>query len=94
MKIPYRHVSIHWFDAQSSCEWKDMSEVEDQKLALCISTGFIVNDNKEAITLVTDFASSNRIDIDSIGNTIVIPKSCIVKQIAHTLARDNSDENN
>ena len=78
MKIPYRHVSIHWFDAQSSCEWKDMSEVEDQKLALCISTGFIVNDNKEAITLVTDFASSNRIDIDSIGNTIVIPKSCIV----------------
>ena len=44
MKIPYRHVSIHWFDAQSSCEWKDMSEVEDQKLALCISTGFIVND--------------------------------------------------
>ena len=94
MKIPYRHVSIHWFDAQSSCEWKDMSEVEDQKLALCISTGFIVNDNKEAITLVTDFASSNRIDIDSIGNTIVIHKSCIVKQIDHTLARDNSDENN
>jgi hypothetical protein len=94
MKVPYRHVSIHWLDAQSSCDWKELDEVEQQKLALCISTGYLVHEDEEALTLVSDFASTNRIDIDSIGNSITIPKSCIVKRVDNDLIIDNSDKNN
>ena len=94
MRVPYRHLSIHWLDAQSSCDWKDIDDSSEQKLALCISTGYLVNEDKEGITLVSDFASSNRIDIDSIGNTITIPKSCIVKRVENNLIIDNSDKNN
>ncbi len=84
MKINYRHVSLYWLDAQSSTDWKSIDDVAEQKLALCVSTGYIVYETDQAITLVSDFASTDREEIDSIGNTIVIPKSCIVKEVDHS----------
>jgi hypothetical protein len=59
-------------------------KINYQKLALCVSTGYIVYETDQAITLVSDFASTDREEIDSIGNTIVIPKSCIVKEVDHS----------
>ena len=90
MRVKYRHVSIHWLDAQSSCEWKHLDDIEDQQLALCISVGYLVHETKESLTLATDFASTDRLEIDSIGNTIVIPKSCIIKIVENELIKSNT----
>ena len=81
MRVKYRHVCIHWLDAQSSTDWKPIEESDQQKLALCISTGYVISECEESITLATDFASSDRLQIDSFGNTITIPINCIVKTI-------------
>tara|TARA_Y100001938_G_C8073610_1_gene424611 strand:+ start:1685 stop:1945 length:261 start_codon:yes stop_codon:yes gene_type:complete len=81
MRIKYRHVCVHWLDAQSSTDWKTIEDIDKQKLALCISTGYVVDENEESITLASDFASGDRLEIDSFGNCITIPLSCIVKII-------------
>tara|TARA_R100000773_G_scaffold42923_1_gene40679 strand:+ start:763 stop:1017 length:255 start_codon:yes stop_codon:yes gene_type:complete len=79
MRVKYRHVSIKWLDAQSSTEWKPLEESDNQKLALCISTGYVINESEESISIASDFASSDRLEIDSFGNVITIPLACIVK---------------
>ena len=94
MRIKYRHVCIHWLDAQSSTEWKGIDDIDKQKLALCISTGYVIHEDTEAITLATDFASSDRLEVDSFGNSITIPINCIVKMVENNLIIDNTDKNN
>ena len=48
MRIKYRHVCIHWLDAQSSTEWKGIDDIDKQKLSLCISTGYVIHEDTEA----------------------------------------------
>jgi hypothetical protein len=81
MQINYDLVCVHWLDAQSSCDWKDIEDRGDQQLALCISVGYLVFRSEESITLATDFASSDRSTIDQFGNSISIPQDCIEKII-------------
>ena len=79
MHIPYKLMKVVWLDAQSSCDWTPIDS-ETQKLALCVSVGYLLMVDSDSITLATDFASSDREEIDSFGNSITIPKSCIVEQ--------------
>jgi len=83
MKVKYRLVTYYWLDAQSSTDWKNIDDIEDQTLALCLSTGYLVHETDKSVTLVSDFASGNHEDIDSVGNLIVIPRACIIKEVDH-----------
>ncbi len=90
-KIPYRHVCIYWIDAKSSTDWKCVEEAMEQDVALCVSTGFILKKTDKAISLAQDFSfNDDHTEIDGIGNLIVIPISCIIKQ--HTLMKVSQDK--
>ena len=50
MDIPYKLMKVVWLDAQSSCEWTPIDS-ETQKLALCVSVGYLLMVDSDSITL-------------------------------------------
>ena len=54
-KIPYKFVHIYWIDITSDSSWRSIEDVKEEKLPRCVSTGWLISDEKELIRMVSDF---------------------------------------
>ena len=77
----YPMVSVEWYDIVSNSSWSTFEEIKKAKLATCITKGHLFSQSKGIIRLFGDYSfADNGVDIESIGNTTIIPTS-VVKDI-------------
>ena len=80
-KIPYKFVHVYWNDIASDASWRSIEDVKSENLARSLSTGFLVNDDKdELVRLVSDFNFKDDGSIYECGNSTIIPK-CVITEI-------------
>ena len=76
----YPMVSIEWFDILSNSSWSSFDELKKQKLPTCITKGHLFSQSKGITRVFGDFSlADNNKDIETIGNTTIIPNSVILK---------------
>jgi len=78
--IPHELIQIYWIDAKSYTEWRSHSDLEEDDVSLCSSTGYVIKETVETILIASDISFDENGTLDSVGNSITIPKSLIVKK--------------
>ena len=73
-KIPYKFVHVFWIDIVSDSAWRSIEEVKDSKCPRCLSTGFLISDEKDYVRLVSDFNFNDDGSIADCGNSTIIPR--------------------
>lgn len=77
-KIPYPLVEIIWDDAASNSEsWVNLSDIQEPERVN--TTGFLVKETDEYLT-VANSVSAEEDFIDTVGNTMTIPKGMIISR--------------
>jgi hypothetical protein len=77
----YPMVSVEWFDIVSDSSWSSFSDVKKAKLATCITKGHLLSQAKGVTRIFGDYSyNDNKTEIESIGNTTLIPNS-VIKEI-------------
>ena len=77
----YPMVSVEWYDIVSDSSWTSFDALKKSKLAICITKGHLLSQSKGVVRLFGDYSfADNGVDIESIGNTTIIPTS-VVKDI-------------
>jgi hypothetical protein len=79
-KIPYKFVHVFWTDITSDSSWRSIEDIKEEKLPRCVSTGWLISDEKELIRMVSDFNFKEDGSIDDCGNSTIIPK-CVIYDI-------------
>lgn len=72
-----KFVKITWVDICAYSDWKSFELAKKDKPALCYSTGFIINKDKNNTTICSDWSIDN--EGIEVGNRNVIPNSVIRK---------------
>lgn len=78
--VPHDLIQVHWIDAKSYTEWRSHSDLEENDVSLCSSTGYVIKETVETILIASDISFDENGTLDSVGNSITIPKSLIVKK--------------
>lgn len=78
--VPHELIQIYWIDAKSYTEWRSHSDLEENDVSLCSSTGYVIKETVETILIASDISFDENGTLDSVGNSITIPKSLIVKK--------------
>tara|TARA_R100001163_G_scaffold64815_1_gene60007 strand:- start:223 stop:519 length:297 start_codon:yes stop_codon:yes gene_type:complete len=74
-------VAVEWYDIVSNSSWITFDELKKSNLATCITKGHLLSQSKGVTRLFGDYSfAENGKDIDSIGNTTIIPNS-VIKEI-------------
>lgn len=74
-------VAVEWYDIVSNSSWISFDELKKANLATCITKGHLLSQSKGVTRLFGDYSfAENGKDIDSIGNTTIIPNS-VIKEI-------------
>ena len=74
----YPMVAVEWYDIVSNSSWLTFDELKKSSLATCITKGHLYSQAKGVTKLFGDYScAENGIDIESIGNTTIIPNSVI-----------------
>tara|TARA_Y100001937_G_C7013860_1_gene282234 strand:- start:33 stop:329 length:297 start_codon:yes stop_codon:yes gene_type:complete len=77
----YPMVAVEWYDIVSNSSWTSFEDLKKSSLATCITKGHLVSQSKGVTRLFGDYSyAENKVDIESIGNTTIIPNS-VIKQI-------------
>lgn len=77
MKTGLKLVRIDWHDARSlESGWKPIGKAKEMTLEQCVSVGFIVNETKTAITIVSSLTEKEGL----CDGEVIIPKGWIVSQ--------------
>ena len=72
--IPYKFVHVYWIDIVSDSSWRSIEEVKESKCPRCLTTGFLISDEKDFVRLVSDFNFNEDGSIDECGNSTIIPR--------------------
>ena len=71
-------VAVEWFDIVSNSSWSSFDELKKSNLSTCITKGHLFSQAKGVTRLFGDYSfAENGVDIESIGNTTIIPNSVI-----------------
>ena len=71
-------VSIQKFDIVSNSSWSSFDELKKSKLATCITKGHLFSQTKGVTRIFGDYSfADNGVDIESVGNTTIIPNNVI-----------------
>lgn len=77
-KSPYRLVHVEWEDsAQPISNWVWIDE-HATKAVRCISVGYLIAENKNAISIAANLGNLDRDRVQASG-VIQIPRSCIIR---------------
>ena len=77
----YPMVSVEWFDIVSDSSWNSFEQVKKAKLATCITKGHLLSQAKGVTRIFGDYSyNDNKTEIETIGNTTLIPNS-VIKEI-------------
>jgi hypothetical protein len=78
----YPMVSVEWFDIVSDSSWTSFDALKKSNLATCITKGHLLSQSKGVTRLFGDYSfAENGKDIESIGNTTIIPNSVIKERV-------------
>ena len=82
MKTGLRLVRVDWFDARSlESGWKSLEKAKAMELEQCVSVGFVVNENKLSITLVSSLTEKEGL----CDGEVIIPKGWVatIQELKH-----------
>ena len=72
---------VYWKDIESDPRWRELKEIQASQPAICISTGWLVKQNKDVHVLMSDFNFNKEQKLGEGGSSTVIPTSCVLKLI-------------
>ena len=74
----YPMVAAEWYYIVSNSSWTSFDDLKKSNLATCITKGHLFSQAKGVTRLFGDYSfADNGVDIESIGNTTIIPNSVI-----------------
>ena len=71
---------VYWEDIQSDAGWKTLKEIQNMKPAICVSTGWLVKNDKKVHVLMSDYNYEDNGELADGGNTTVIPTKNVIKK--------------
>ncbi len=71
---------VYWEDIQSDSGWRTLKEIQKSKPAICVSTGWLVKENKDVHILMSDYNYDDNGDMSDGGNTTVIPTKNVIEK--------------
>lgn len=75
----YKRIIVAWVDPTSRSCWSCISEVKEFDTTLCLSSAFLIYEDKENIKIAMTVSSKMDFDgEDGVAEVLVIPKGCIV----------------
>jgi len=76
----YPFVEIRWYDIEGDSGWTFVKDLNNSKLPICVSKGYLLNQSNGITKIFTDYIESKeKPTFDNIGNTTIIPTSVIVE---------------
>ena len=76
----YDFYLIYWEDIQSDSSWKEMDDIQNMKPATCVSTGWLVKNDKKVHILMSDYNYDEHNELSDGGNTTVIPTKNVIQK--------------
>jgi len=76
----YPLVEVEWIDITSDSSWQSLKDLDKQETAKCVTKGHLYWHKKGLVKLFSDYSLVNKETgvIDEVGNTTVIPSSCVL----------------
>jgi hypothetical protein len=72
---------VYWEDIQSDSGWRTLKEIQKSRPAICVSTGWLVKENKDVHVLMSDYNyDEDLIELGDGGNTTVIPTKNVINK--------------
>ena len=71
---------VYWEDIQSDSGWRTLEEIQKSKPAICVSTGWLVKENKDVHILMSDYNYDDNNEMSDGGNTTVIPTKNVIEK--------------
>ena len=71
---------VYWEDIQSDSGWRNLKEIQKSKPAICVSTGWLVKENKDVHILMSDYNYDDNNEMSDGGNTTVIPTKNVIEK--------------
>ena len=71
---------VYWEDIQSDSGWRTLKEIQKSKPAICVSTGWLVKENRDVHILMSDYNYDEHNELADGGNTTVIPTKNVIQK--------------
>ena len=71
---------IYWEDIQSDSGWRTLKEIQKSKPATCVSTGWLVKQDKDVHVMMSDYNYDEHNELSDGGNTTVIPTKNVIQK--------------
>ena len=71
---------VYWEDIQSDSGWRTLKDIQKSKPAICVSTGWLVKENKDVHILMSDYNYDDNNEMSDGGNTTVIPTKNVIEK--------------
>ena len=80
--IPFHYdfYMVYWEDIQSDSGWRTLKEIQKSKPAICVSTGWLVKENRDVHILMSDYNYDEHNELSDGGNTTVIPTKNVIQK--------------
>ena len=80
--IPFHYdfYMVYWEDIQSDSGWRTLKEIQKSKPAICVSTGWLVKQDKNVHVLMSDYNYDEHMELSDGGNTTVIPTKNVIEK--------------
>ena len=74
------YVQLTWSDINSDSSWKTLKDALNSKPTICISTGWLIKEDKDVHILVADVNFEDNGTLADVGNITTIPSSNVLKK--------------
>ena len=71
---------VYWEDIQSDSGWRTLKEIQKSKPAICVSTGWLVKQDKDVHVMMSDYNYDEHNELSDGGNTTVIPTKNVIQK--------------
>jgi aspartate-semialdehyde dehydrogenase len=73
------YVQVTWSDINSDSSWKTLKDAMNSKVTTCISSGWLIRQDKEVHILVADVNFNDDGTLGDVGNITTMPTSNVLK---------------
>ena len=73
------YVQVWWEDINSNSAWLKLEEARASKPTVCISTGWLIREDKEEHIIVADVNFEDNGHLGDVGNITTIPSKNVLK---------------
>ena len=74
------YVQLTWSDINSDSSWKNLKDAMKSTPTICISTGWLIKEDKDVHILVADVNFEDNGTLGDVGNITTIPSSNVLKK--------------